>query len=109
MPQILINRELVGDGHNFDAELLGDCDAVVQHLMHLLDAGGAVTPSPSVPPVYTASRKFAHRWIFKNGVDDIGDDEPPPAAPSPTPPTPPTPPAAAAAAAADASAEVEKP
>ena len=29
VPQILINREVVAPGHNFDAELLGDCDKVL--------------------------------------------------------------------------------
>ncbi|KAG9395167.1 Sirtuin family [Carpediemonas membranifera] len=36
VPQILINKETVADGHAFDIQLLGDCDAVVLQLMRLL-------------------------------------------------------------------------
>lgn len=72
VPQILINRELVGDGHNFDAELLGDCDAVVQHLMELLKSGAGDCRSKTP---YKASSKFAHRWIFRNGVDDVENSD----------------------------------
>ena len=36
VPQILINREVVAPGHNFDSELLGDCDEVVHlSLIHI--------------------------------------------------------------------------
>lgn len=74
VPQILINRELVGHGHSFDAELLGDCDAVVQQLMALFQSDTAASDCRS-ETAYKASRKFAHRWIFRNGVDDVGDSD----------------------------------
>ena len=37
VPAILINREIVGQPHEFDINLLGDSDYVVQHLLAELD------------------------------------------------------------------------
>ena len=37
IPVVLINRELVGQPHSFDVELLGDSDIVVEHLRKMLD------------------------------------------------------------------------
>jgi len=73
VPQILINREVVAPGHAFDAELLGDCDAVVQALLTQLkwDIDGSDTLDPANAS-FTKSKdeSIQHRWIFKNGVDE---------------------------------------
>jgi len=75
VPQILINRELVGNGHNFDIELLGDCDEVTKYLLAHLRAGKDTSSSAvAVPTNFTPSKHYPHRWIFKNGVDDGEDD-----------------------------------
>jgi len=37
IPVVLVNRELVGQPHHFDVELLGDSDEVVRHLWEMLD------------------------------------------------------------------------
>jgi len=73
VPQILINRELVGYPFRFDVELLGNCDTVVQELMRRLawNKTGDREHSPSldldgvkhVPP---------NRFIFPGGINPHG-------------------------------------
>eukprot|EP00750_Incisomonas_marina_P019256 INCI3267.1.p1 GENE.INCI3267.1~~INCI3267.1.p1 ORF type:complete len:666 (+),score=120.22 INCI3267.1:178-2175(+) len=76
VPQILINREVVAHGHNFDSELLGDCDAVVQALLTQLkwDVEGVGDLDPALATFKRSAHDSAkHRWIFANGVDDAPD------------------------------------
>jgi NAD-dependent SIR2 family protein deacetylase len=47
VPQILINREVVGRPNKFDIELLGDCDTIVAELCRRL---GWTLPAVSVRP-----------------------------------------------------------
>jgi len=47
VPAVLINREVVGQPHEFDVELLGNCDAVIGELCGRL---GWALPDPAPPP-----------------------------------------------------------
>jgi len=73
VPQILINKEHLR-GHNFDIELLGDCDMVVGELSRRLGAGWEAT-----------AREGAMVQVER------GDLPTPPPSPPPSPSPPPTP------------------
>eukprot|EP00002_Diphylleia_rotans_P030837 TRINITY_DN637_c0_g1_i7.p1 TRINITY_DN637_c0_g1~~TRINITY_DN637_c0_g1_i7.p1 ORF type:complete len:403 (+),score=111.10 TRINITY_DN637_c0_g1_i7:497-1705(+) len=69
VPQILINREVVGQPNRFDIELLGDCDGIVGHLCKRL---GWSLDAPEVPePEQAASNRF----LFPGAVVDASDSD----------------------------------
>ncbi len=83
IPVILINRELVGQPHCFDVELLGDSDVVVEHLSRMLDeesvetarlerhegdTGGKTTESCSITPSVASDPGQAAEIVASGGV-----------------------------------------
>jgi len=104
VPQILINREVVAKPHEFDIELLGNCDAVCLELARRLkwDIIGSSTVIPAPTPaidktptivnekgntdnqkldaIFTQSSKanHGHRYLFSGAVEsdsEESDDE----------------------------------
>mmetsp|Transcript_11816 Transcript_11816/g.17612 ORF Transcript_11816/g.17612 Transcript_11816/m.17612 type:complete len:552 (-) Transcript_11816:102-1757(-) len=58
IPLVLFNREVVGQPHSFDVELLGDCDSIVSHLCHKMNwplEGGKVD---EIPPEFEAPSTY---------------------------------------------------
>lgn len=101
IPQILINREVVAQPHQFDAELLGNCDAVVAALARELnwDLPGVASPSnestgendgepdddavaneegedvTGEPTAYRQHENRPHRFLFQGAYEDSDDEE----------------------------------
>eukprot|EP00735_Rhodelphis_limneticus_P011685 TRINITY_DN4819_c0_g1::TRINITY_DN4819_c0_g1_i1::g.995::m.995 TRINITY_DN4819_c0_g1::TRINITY_DN4819_c0_g1_i1::g.995 ORF type:complete len:688 (-),score=73.41,sp/A0A0G2JZ79/SIR1_RAT/59.32/5e-100,SIR2/PF02146.12/9.6e+03,SIR2/PF02146.12/1.2e-60,TPP_enzyme_M/PF00205.17/0.38,TPP_enzyme_M/PF00205.17/1.2,Rep_fac_C/PF08542.6/0.11 TRINITY_DN4819_c0_g1_i1:242-2305(-) len=81
VPQILINREPVGYPHQFDAELLGDCDTIVQYICHRLgwtlpvpetiasfpSSAAPIQPStsPEISPEEPTPTPYSYRYLFQ--------------------------------------------
>ncbi len=83
IPVLLINRELVGQPHCFDVELLGDSDVVVEYLARMLDeesvdaggskcnggdTGGRTTESTSIKPSVSSDPAQAAEIVASGGV-----------------------------------------
>jgi hypothetical protein len=83
IPVLLINRELVGQPHCFDVELLGDSDVVVEFLSRMLDEesvgaegskchgdenGGKTTESFSINPSVSSDPAQAAEIVASGGV-----------------------------------------
>lgn len=77
IPQLLINREVVGEPHEFDVELLGDCDVVVTALAKQLgwSLDTKQNPEREVDTSYKVSDKAnkCHRYLFQGGVENDSD------------------------------------
>jgi hypothetical protein len=78
VPQILINREVVAQPHQFDAELLGNCDNVVAALAGLLDwrldAQATVSPE-QLDKSFTQSPTRPFRFLFQGALPHDESDE----------------------------------
>ena len=81
IPVVLINRELVGQPHCFDVELLGDSDVVVEYLSRMLnecddagsirhedDSGGKTTEGFSITPTLSSDPAQAAEIVASGGV-----------------------------------------
>jgi hypothetical protein len=83
VPVLLINRELVGQPHCFDVELLGDSDVVVEYLSRMLDeesddsveskcqindTGGKMTERISITPSVSSDPAHAAEIVASGGV-----------------------------------------
>lgn len=75
VPRILVNRELVG--YDFDVELVGDCDAVVEELRKVLDwcdEASETIGDPSRGKVENAVEAALERNLAKDGKDIFVND-----------------------------------
>eukprot|EP00298_Acanthocystis_sp_HF-20_P009403 c18280_g1_i1.p1 GENE.c18280_g1_i1~~c18280_g1_i1.p1 ORF type:complete len:523 (-),score=134.99 c18280_g1_i1:125-1693(-) len=71
VPQILINRECVGQPHEFDIVLLGNCDEIISYLCYKI---GWNFSNPSVPLIENVKEpKFIppNIYLFEGGVSPI--------------------------------------
>jgi NAD+-dependent protein deacetylase sirtuin 1 len=71
IPQILINRELVSDNHEFDITLLGDADEIVREICSLLGWRDVSInrPASNIDLSLTSSHIDDHKYEFLN--DDL--------------------------------------
>mmetsp|Transcript_26381 Transcript_26381/g.42730 ORF Transcript_26381/g.42730 Transcript_26381/m.42730 type:complete len:762 (+) Transcript_26381:2165-4450(+) len=74
IPQILVNRELVAQPHEFDVELLGNCDNVVQALAAALKWDRETTIGTDLDKSFEQSKYWKHRFLFKGAYEDEADD-----------------------------------
>jgi len=72
IPQILINREMVAEPHEFDAELLGNCDNVTSALADAL--GWESLGGDHVNTAFTAIAGRPFRFVFEGAQVDDEDE-----------------------------------
>ena len=75
VPQILINREVVGQPHEFDVELLGDCDVVALALAKQLGWKLGCDSDMNISHRTSEKADKTHRYLFQGGVDTDSDSE----------------------------------
>lgn len=76
VPQILINREVVGQPHEFDVELLGNCDVVCAALAKQI-GWSLESDDGEVNMSFSKSEKSQkeNRYMFQGGVETESDCE----------------------------------